>query len=254
MLTFHKYCGAGNDFILIEDREENFLVEIIPKLCDRKYGIGADGLILIQNSAVADARMRYFNADGSSAKLCGNGLRCVALHLFSDLEKLLIETDSGVLTVNRRGEKIFTHLGKAVPICWNLPLSLLGTVWTGFGMHVGVPHLVFFVPDVEQIDVETVGSAARFHSHFAPEGVNVNFAQKIGKSQLLVRTYERGVEGETLACGTGAAAVAATAQKLWGLNEVIQVITRSGDCLEVEVGEEICLSGPAYAVFHGVLT
>jgi diaminopimelate epimerase len=259
MLSFSKYHGTGNDFILIDDRAEVFPVgntARIRSLCDRRFGIGADGLVLLQNSTRADCKMRIFNADGGEPSMCGNGLRCI-IHFLKQLgvaqQRVLVEVKDRLFACQWVGDKIEVNLGTPKIHHWDLAcegrtVSILDT---------GVPHLVSFVENCLQIDLMTEGKALRFHPLFAPDGVNVNFATFLPSGAIRMRTYERGVEGETLMCGTGAAAVAFAASKLHGSNNPISILAPQNTLLEMHidpVAEQILMLGPATHVFTGVFS
>jgi len=226
-LPFVKYHGAGNDFILIDAR---FFVLQAPSLlarslCDRRRGIGADGLLLLLPSSKANYRMQIFNVDGSEPAMCGNGIRC----LFDFIQKrvdpaseLLIETKQSVLRCRRVGEEIGVSLG--APQILHFPTAKESPLYV---VDTGVPHAVHFVEDLDAVDVAKLGREIRFDSRFAPEGVNVNFVSILREGEIVLRTYERGVEGETLACGTGAAAAAFVAWKLGKSKSGVSVLTRS---------------------------
>ena len=195
-------------------------------LCDRRLGIGADGLLLLLPSTSADYRMVIFNADGSEPAMCGNGIRCLAHYIFkhsSSLSEVTIETQAGVLRCTKIGDEIGVDL--RVPTVVHFPIVIDGE--EVYVVNTGVPHAVMFVEDLDQIPVAAKGKAVRFHTHFAPEGVNVNFAKVVGSGKVALRTYERGVEAETLACGTGAAAAAFVAMKVKECNVPISILTRS---------------------------
>ena len=251
MRTFRKFHGAGNDFILFEDFENDFPKQRVAGLCDRRFGIGADGLILARHSEIADFKMVFFNADGTTAGMCGNGLRCF-VHFLRDLGHVKplykIEIAGKVLTVKCNRSKIFTLLPKPYLIDWDVELENQRV----FVVNTGADHVVIF--EEEPIDVAENGRVFRHHERFAPEGANVNFVQIRGTNQLCLRTYERGVEGETLACGTGAAAAAFVAHRLGKCGENINILTRSGEILEVVLGEEIEVAGPSVKVFDGHVT
>jgi diaminopimelate epimerase len=247
---FSKYHGAGNDFILIDDRVSFFPVadkDQIRKLCDRRLGIGADGLILLQHSQKADFRMRLFNADGGEPGMCGNGIRCLVAFAHSlGIEKHIyhIETDHAVRACQRQQDKIAVSMGPVRVLHRGLELALEHEVVAMEVLHTGVPHAVIFVDDLDAVDVASKGREIRYHSHFS-EGVNVNFAMHTTEGHVRVRTYERGVEAETLACGTGAVAVAAA-------TNATAILTASGEMLEVRMdGEQAQLIGPAQLVFKG---
>lgn len=222
MPFFVKYHGAGNDFVLI-DCTEQLIPDDLPALarhvCERRYGVGADGLLLIYPSQVADYRMRIFNADGSEPAMCGNGIRCVADYIFhykTSKSALFIETMRKILACRNEENGIVVDLGPPVVMHGNEP----------YVVDTGVPHAVLFVPDVDTVVFPSEAQKIRFDPRFAPHGVNVNFAS-LRDDMLYVRTYERGVEGETLACGTGAAAAAFIAQQHYGKNGPIAIATRT---------------------------
>lgn len=244
-LPFFKYQGAGNDFILIEDLEETFPLGEVPRLCHRQFGIGADGLILVRTSRLAYARMLYFNADGSAASMCGNGLRCLAKFLYDERGaegSLLIEIGKEFLTVKAEGSKISTQFPEPIEIMWEVKdagdfLYLVDT---------GVPHVVLFPKG--DVDIGKRGKAIR-----ARMDANVNFVWPVSPTALIVRTFERGVEGETLACGSGVAASAYVAHKLGLGGPSISVTTKSNEVLEVRLGNPFELVGPAKLAFQGTV-
>ena len=203
-MHFYKYQGAGNDFILVEDEDVSSCVE---KLCDRNFGIGADGVILLEDSSLADIKMRIFNADGSEAAMCGNALRCVVLH--KGRETISIETKAGICYVKLLQGKIFATLPYAKEI--SAPITLPGGR-LGYHVDTGVPHLIIYEQDLEKKDFVQVAREIRFDERFAPGGVNVSYI-KVDESNIFIRTYERGVENETLACGSGSAAAAFIVRK-----------------------------------------
>ena len=249
-IPFAKYHGAGNDFVLIDSRGFTCQVDFFSlarRLCNRKLGIGADGLILLCSSSIADYKMRIFNADGSEPAMCGNGIRC--LFDFIGSEKLLaIETLSGVLKCRRIEGKVCINLG--VPKILHWPIEL--PQGSAFVVDTGVPHAVLFVDDLENKNIVQEGANIRFDTKFAPTGVNVNFVSMRSPRQIAIRTYERGIEGETLACGTGAAAAAYVAMKECGLAGSVSVMTRQDELhFQFTPQEEIEMIGPAQKVFEG---
>jgi diaminopimelate epimerase len=248
-LQFYKYSGAGNDFILLDNRGETLPLssQLIESLCHRKMGIGADGVILLENSDVASIKMRIFNADGSEAEMCGNGVRC----LIRFAQELGIEGDLTVQTVERvlatqsHTDTVTVEMGQPTDIQCNLTVDGLRC----HHLNTGVPHLVLF----DDVDIEVVGPLLRYHPTFDPQGVNVNVARIVGDT-VHVRTYERGVEAETLACGTGATASALAACEIKGLKSPVQVIVASGDTLTVQVSADLSnptLRGPVIKTFEG---
>jgi len=257
--------GAQNDFVLIDNRDETFPVEdrdFIAHIAARRSGIGAEGVILIEKSVTADFRMNFFNPDGGAAEMCGNGARCVAL-LASELgladKTMTIETEAGEIRaeVLRKG----VCLWMPRPSSWNLDgsLDMNGRQLSYAFVNSGVPHVVMRTGDLRDVDVQGVGSTVRRHRDFAPTGTNVNFMQISPEGDLHVRTYERGVEAETLACGTGVTACGLVAAKNGWVSLPVNVHTLSGDVLVVdgelidEGADGVTLAGPAEHVFEGTI-
>ena len=202
-ILFSKYHGAGNDFILIEDFNQTVfqLVEKdISMLCNRNYGIGADGIILLQPSRIAAAKMRIYNSDGGEASMCGNGLRCAIKHFKKN--RVSIETNEGICLGENRNDQVAVTLPKTEEI-----LSPIALTEGRFGhlMNTGVPHLIILLEDINSVNFESRARELRYDKMFSPEGVNVSYVAIDGEN-IKIRTYERGVEAETLACGTACAA------------------------------------------------
>ncbi|MEM8939723.1 MAG: diaminopimelate epimerase [Bacteroidota bacterium] len=252
-VDFHKYQGTGNDFILIDDRELTFpsAPGLIQRLCDRNFGIGSDGLILIQKHPTLDYRMIYFNADGSQS-LCGNGSRC-GFSFAQDLEiisqKARFETTDGIHEIKQENGLIHFKLFD-IPE----PDQLSDTEWY---VDTGSPHYMVISEDVKKEDVIRKGKNIRYSSTYASQnGTNVNFVQ-LSHDSIKVRTYERGVENETLSCGTGATAVGILAGKL-GYKSPVKMETEGG-VLEVfflkhgNMFKDVWLAGPAAKVFEGTI-
>ncbi len=260
-LSFLKYHGNGNDFILIDDRSSFFPIqnqELISFLCSRNSGIGSDGLILLQSSSVAHFRMRIFNSNGLEADLCGNGLRCLILYLknlgFQE-DSFLIETQQSVIPCSIQGAIVYVTLPVPKVMHWGIKLGEEGS-YEAYVINTGVPHAVIFVEDLEAYPVKRVGQWIRSHPCFGSEGVNVNFVKKVVDGTLRIRTYERGVEDETLACGTGCAAAALVAFQLGSMPPLIRVTTKLGDSLEFTIsecleGKKVEMRGSASFVFEG---
>lgn len=245
MRIFEKFHGGGNDFILVEDFDEAFPIALIPELCTRHTGIGADGLILARRSKMADFSMHYYNADGSYASMCGNGLRCFVHFLYErgfQKSRYLIEVGGKCLTVMKEGSKISTILPIPTVLKWGLSLFH----HTGYAVDAGVPHLVVFS---QKSDFHQEGRLLRMHEEFEPAGINVNFVTDL--DPLSIATYERGVETITGACGSGVAACAFVAHKLGKAPSIVKVATPSGAILEVEISNELIVSGPSVKVFEG---
>lgn len=245
-LCFTKYHGAGNDFILIDDRALLFNPQIVPLLCHRKFGIGADGVILLQEDERADFRMRIYNADGKEAESCGNGLRCLmkfAIEKGLRFERAKIATLSGVVEAQIYGDKVKVALGKVGNV-----KRLYISDHEVFSLHVGVPHAVLFSEE----PLEKWGPYLHDHPLFSPEKTNVNIAQIQTCGVICVRVFERGV-GETLACGTGAAAVGYIASKIRHFTNPIRISMQGGP-LQIDVEEDkVFLTGGAIKVFEGIL-
>lgn len=257
--------GAGNDFILVDDRAGTFPLADqtwLRRICSRHAGIGAEGVILIQPSARADFRMRFFNPDGREAAMCGNGARCVA-RLAGDLglapAGMKIETAAGQVRAEADGAKVRLFMPR--PSGWKLNrvLDTAAGRLTYHFVNTGVPHVVIETKRLADVDVNRVGAEVRRHPAFAPAGTNVNFMTAGGARSLRVRTYERGVEAETPACGTGIAACALIAGRLGRVRPPVRVTCAHGDRLEVDFrltgagAEKLALLGPAVYVFEGTV-
>ncbi|WP_020595538.1 diaminopimelate epimerase [Spirosoma panaciterrae] len=254
---FFKYQGTGNDFVMIDDRSQTFPASdqaLVERICHRRFGVGADGLILLQNDPEYDFRMVYFNADGAEGSMCGNGGRCIVrfahdLGLFEKETRFRAVDGEHIAVVT--DEEIFLKMSNVSGIADRDGLTFLNT---------GSPHVVRFADDLESLDVVAEGRAIRYDSRFQPGGTNVNFAQVIDDKTVFVRTYERGVEDETYSCGTGVTAVALIASQQLGMTEPISVRTLGGN-LRVSFQsagegqfETIYLIGPAKRVFTGLIT
>ncbi|OYU65723.1 MAG: diaminopimelate epimerase [Cytophagaceae bacterium BCCC1] len=252
MTQFFKYQGTGNDFVMIDNREGGFddSIKNVEFLCHRRFGIGADGLILIEKADGFDFRMRYFNADGKEGSMCGNGGRC-AVKFASDLG--IYETTTSFIAVDGPHHAMVENDEVSLGM---IDVEEIIDETNGYFLNTGSPHLVIFQENLDNLDVKTQGAAIRYSDYWLSRGgVNVNFVQIIDNENLKVRTYERGVEDETFSCGTGvtAAAIASSVKK--GLSQKIKIQTLGGK-LEVSFeGEQkfsqILLKGPALFVFKG---
>ena len=265
-IPFYKMHGGGNDFILIDHRHR-----IIPEpeqprfarmVCARKVGVGADGLILLERSENAHFRWRFYNADGSEAEMCGNGGRCAArfaVLLGLAPEKLTFETLAGIIHAEVQDRQVRLLMTGVGEVRLNLQIPLSNAALLGHFMKVGVPHAVVPVNDLENVPVISWGREVRFHPMFQPAGTNVNFIHFKGQHSLEVRTYERGVEDETLACGTGAVAAALIAARLGLAASPVAVGTRGGETLTIYFRShgqdftDVYLEGPALVVYQGEL-
>ncbi len=268
LLHFYKMNGAGNDFIVIDNRDLSIQLdaETIEALCDRHRGIGADGLLAVEPAEHgADFKFRYYNADGGEAEMCGNGARCFGrftAHLTEEIpDRVTFETIAGTLTAEMVGENVRIAMSEPKDLKLDTGASVPGLDATLHFVNTGVPHVVAFVPGgeaFEELDVFTHGRAIRQHPAFAPAGTNANFATVLKPGHIEIRTYERGVEDETLACGTGMVACALIHHLLTSAPSPIQVDVAGGDTLEIgfeKSGDRsfknVTLTGPADFVFEG---
>ncbi|MBN1521196.1 MAG: diaminopimelate epimerase [Candidatus Aureabacteria bacterium] len=267
-MQFVKMVGTGNDFIMVDNRDESFPAEdkdFIAYICQRRYGIGSDGVILLENSQKADFRMRIINPDGGEVEMCGNGSRCAVL-MAKDLgffqgDNVSFETIAGKRQADIKNELIRLNMGKARDIKKDLLLELAGEKRTVHFINTGVPHVVMFVEDVTKADVSAWGKAIRYHELFQPKGTNANFVEVVDKKTIKVRTYERGVEDETFSCGTGTCASAIMAYLVKGAEKNIKSITAKEENLFVdfEVDDKgqvrtFFLSGTADYVYEGTVS
>ena len=254
-IPFTKMHGAGNDFIMVDDLGLSFPIEdkaFIQRVAARRTGIGCDGILLIQPSEVADFRMRFINPDGGEQDMCGNGARCIARMAFDRgivSKQMAIETGAGVVKAEVLGDQIRLDLTDPSDLQLGVPLGL---DWAVDFVNTGVPHAVAWVGDPADIDVTKFGRLIRNHGHFQPNGTNANFAKVEADGSLSMRTYERGVEAETLACGTGATAVAVVAaQKGWVKLPVTVHCAGGFDLVIDSVQGAATLTGGAAYVFDG---
>ena len=265
MLRFTKMNGAGNDFILIDNRAGDVHLDRsqIAHLCDRHRGIGADGILLLEKAANhADFRMRYFNADGGEAEMCGNGARCFARFANKTVgaqTKISFETPAGLIAAELVGDLVTLQMIEPTDLRVDIKLPAANENKTVHFINSGVPHVVIPVPRIDDVDVQREGSVIRYHKMFSPKGANVNFIEKRGPKKIAVRTYERGVEDETQACGTGIVASALIFAAKENTNGPITVIARGGDELQVSFEKsdngfrDVMLTGPAEFVFEGTI-
>ena len=265
-IAFTKMHGAGNDFVMIENLDGRIELssEQVARLCDRRFGIGSDGLILLNppTGEGTDATMIYYNADGGRVDMCGNGARCFTSFALDygvgDGQSVAFHTDAGPMTASAQGGEFTIRM---TPVH---SLELGQTLETAHGsydydfMNTGVEHVVVFSENVDAIDIVPEGSAIRYHERF-PAGTNANFAEIQEDGIIKVRTYERGVEDETLACGTGVTAVAIAANLTKEQSTPISVLVHGGDTLKVDFQHEgdsisdITLTGPAQVVYTGTV-
>ncbi len=269
-IKFTKMSGAGNDFVVVDNRSgiitnpQQFAVTV----CNRRLGIGADGLLLVEKSSKSDLLMQYFNADGTSGGMCGNGGRCIAKFAF----------DNGIVSKDQFAFEAFGHIYKVTrhaPTIYELKMkdpfnarlnqsvNVNGMMLKANYLNTGTDHSVIFLDEnselgtLENVDVFNVGRMVRYHKIYKPLGTNVNFVSKVTDKRIEIRTYERGVEDETMACGTGSVASALLSARKFGLDSPIEVKVRSGENLEVSFKKstddfsEVKLKGSAIVTFNG---
>ncbi|MEX1115135.1 MAG: diaminopimelate epimerase [Akkermansiaceae bacterium] len=270
LLHFFKMNGAGNDFIIVDNRDlslsEALDADTIAALCDRHRGIGADGLLAVEPAKKgADFRFRYYNADGGEAEMCGNGARCFGrftAHLGEIvLKKVTFETIAGTLAAEMVGEDVRIAMSDPRDLQLEIDAKVPDLDGSLHFVNTGVPHVVAFLESsnaLDEFDVFTFGAAIRNHAAFAPAGTNANFAAVLAPDHISIRTFERGVEDETLACGTGMVASALIHHLLTGAPSPIKVDVEGGDTLEIgfeKAGDQafknVTLTGPADFVFEG---
>ncbi|MFB3885652.1 MAG: diaminopimelate epimerase [Thermodesulfobacteriota bacterium] len=262
-IPFMKMSGSGNDFILIDHRkpflDEGRMKEFIQKVCRRRVSIGADGLILIEKSDKADFKWRFYNSDGGEAEMCGNGGRCAAR--FAYLKKiagssLTFETVVGILSAQVNGMRVKLEMINPYGLKLDEAILIEGKRQILSSINTGVPHAVIFLEDAGAADVVKTGRAIRFHPHFSPAGTNADFVHVENPSRMSVRTYERGVEDETLACGTGAVASALVAAFKGLVKSPVSIKTSGGEILtvhfEIESGEvkRVFFEGDVHIIYE----
>jgi len=265
-IPFYKMSGSGNDFIIIDNRRGIVAAQSMPtfaaRVCRRKMSAGADGLILIEDSERVDFKWQFFNADGSRAEMCGNGARCAArFALVQGIAgaQMAFETDAGIVAAEVGGERVKIKMTDPSELRLDETMDLQGGSWTISSVNTGVPHAVAEVADIEALDVAAVGREIRRHPRFAPAGTNANFVCPLKDGGIAVRTYERGVEGETLACGTGSVAAALVRSAKYGAASPVRVLTRSGGHLNIYFEDDggryhdVYLEGDARIIYEGAL-
>lgn len=261
-LPFYKMVASGNDFVVVDNRKGivGDIKEFARKVCAGHTGIGADGVLLLENSRRADFKMRIINSDGSEAEACGNGFRCIALFAKEKLScpsEFRFESLAGIITAHVKAQRVCVELPVPSELELDQSLEALGHRLHYAFLNTGVPHAVIFVEGLPKIDVEEIGRAVRHHGNFKPRGTNVNFVQVENDKTISVRTYERGVENETLACGTGSTASAVVSVLKGYVRSPVQVKTRGGEILEINIqcdGKKITrvtLEGEARFVCEG---
>jgi diaminopimelate epimerase len=263
-IKFTKACASGNDFIIIDNRDNimdgidirNFVINI----CRRRFSIGADGLILIEKSEIADFKWRFFNPDGSEAEMCGNGGRSVVKYAYLNgiaKERVCFETKAGLIEgeINSSEDVVKIQLTKPFDLKCDYPILIDNKEYMINSVNTGVPHVVMFLNDIDNIDILSLGRKIRLHEIFKPDGTNVNFVKLAGRSTISIRTYERGVEDETLSCGTGVVASAFIGYIKGLLISPINVNTRGGEILRVYIdnNNNVYLEGKVALVYEGII-
>jgi diaminopimelate epimerase len=266
-LPFVKMSGTGNDFILIDHRKPRLAREIMPEfvrlVCRRRFSVGADGLIFIEQSDTHDFKWLFFNGDGSEAEMCGNGARCAARFAYFygiAPAHMRFETVAGSVEAKVADIQVSIRITEPRDMLLERTVTVDGSPVVLDTVDTGVPHAVLFVDDCSRVDIRGLGSKIRFHEEFMPAGTNVNFVQCREDGSLMVRTYERGVEDETLACGTGATAAALIAAVRGRAAAPVEVVTAGGDRLSIlfELDADgkaanVFLKGPAHFIYSGEL-
>ena len=265
-IEFYKASGSGNDFIIIDNRDEIIneknLRDFVANVCRRKISVGADGLILVEHSDLVDFKWRFFNSDGNPAEMCGNGARCVARFAYLNRiagSKMSFETEAGIVSAEVSNDMVKIKMPDPVDLRIDYSLELKDSPLIISSVNTGVPHVVIIIDSIEDVDVINLGKEIRFHERFAPVGTNVNFICPQQDGVIAIRTYERGVEDETLACGTGAIAGAIVTSFKFGTESPVRVITKSGESLYIYYNEnngkfyDVYLEGDARIIYRGEL-
>jgi diaminopimelate epimerase len=269
-MPFTKMTGAGNDFVLVDNRREEFHIpwnKFASTVCNRRYGIGADGLLVIEPSTTVDFTMRYFNADGSYGGMCGNGGRCVSRYIMHEKKSdhVMFEALNYNYSARVVGQDVSLKMKDPQMLRLNVPIECQGHRFKLHYVDTGAPHVVVYVSElpkalqseINNTGIHEIGKAIRFHSDFSPEGTNVDFICILDDHSISMRTYERGVEGETLACGTGAVACSVIVHKVQGFPAPLSVRTQGGEVLTVKFSSEneslkhVELTGSAVITFRG---
>jgi diaminopimelate epimerase len=263
-ISFYKMQASGNDFVVVDNRHAAIKdpVHFAKNICTAHTSVGADGVLLFEPSRKADFKMRIINSDGSEAEACGNGFRCIALYAREILKypaRFKFESVSGLINASIQGKKICVQLVPPSGIRLQDEIQVLGHRLHYSFINTGVPHVVIFVEGLPKIEVENLGRAIRQHRDFSPKGTNVNFVEVKSEKEIHVRTYERGVEKETLACGTGSTASAIISSLLGYTKPPVRVKTSGGEILTINfkrAGQkisEVTLEGEAQFVYEGRL-
>ncbi|OEU67213.1 MAG: diaminopimelate epimerase [Desulfobacterales bacterium PC51MH44] len=265
-IEFYKMSGSGNDFIIIDNRnkvvDEADLPNFIAKVCTRKMSVGADGFILVENADDVDFKWRFFNSDGSVAEMCGNGARCAARFVYLNGiagPDMSFETEAGIVHAQVADDRVKIKMPDPTDLKTDYTLELEKSSLSISSINTGVPHVMIVADKIDAVEVVKVGREIRFHEAFAPAGTNVNFVCPQKNDSIAIRTYERGVEDETLACGTGAVAAAIVMAYKSKIKSPVNVLTRSGEYLNIYYQEkqgkfyDIYLEGDARIIYRAQL-
>jgi diaminopimelate epimerase len=265
-IEFYKMNGSGNDFIIIDNRDFSLdvgdLSSFARNVCQRKISVGADGLLLIEPSKIADFKWQFFNSDGSVAEMCGNASRCVARYAYLKgiaPKKMSFETLAGIISAEVNDDVVKVRLTDPSPLKPGIKININGNEIILDFIDTGVPHTVCFIDNVEKCSAVDDGRKIRRHEYFQPRGTNANFVSVIDRHKIRVRTYERGVEDETLACGTGDVAAVLAAAKRDLVDSPVDVTVQSGETLRIYFSRkndrfaEIYLEGMVKIVYQGFL-
>lgn len=265
-ITFFKMSGSGNDFIIVDNRRkvvsDTNLEHFVTQICRRKMSVGADGFILIENADNADFSWQFFNSDGSRAEACGNGARCAARFAFLNGiagPDMSFDTDAGIIHARVDDDRAKVKVPDPADLKTDYTLKLQNSSLTISSVNTGVPHVVIIVEDLDDVDVQQLGREIRYLERFAPAGTNVNFVCLQAEGGIEIRTYERGVEGETLACGTGSIAAAIVTACQTNIPSPVKVLTQSGEHLNIYYKKadgkfyDVHLEGDARIIYKGEL-
>jgi diaminopimelate epimerase len=261
-LHFLKMSASGNDFILIDNREKTVdglfpdIKSFVTRVCERRHSVGADGVILIEKSEALDFEWRFYNADGSEAEMCGNGGRCAArfAHVKGIAgQHMAFGTLSGTMKAEvDPGGKVKLQLTRPTELKLDYPIRLDNRELFVSSVNTGVPHAILITDHIDRAPVEELGRMVRYHKSF-PKGTNVDFVEIMDRENIKIRTYERGVEGETYACGTGAVATGVVLKEKGLTGDVVNIWTRGGEIIRVYINEEVYLEGSARIIYSGTL-
>jgi len=265
-IDFYKMSGSGNDFIIVDNRkkivDETDLANFVARVCRRKLSVGADGFILLEDTDAVDFKWQFFNSDGSVAEMCGNGARCAARFAYINQiagTDMSFETAAGIIHAQVSGDLVKINMPDPADLKTDYGLDLQDSSMSVSSINTGVPHVVITVDNIDDAEVVKLGREIRFHDKFAPAGTNVNFVRLQEDGYVAIRTYERGVEDETLACGTGAIAAAIVTAYQAKIQSPVNVLTRGGETLKVYYQEQdglfsdIYLEGDARIIYKGRL-